>query len=153
MGVRIARGRTRTAPEGADRRRRGDRDSGDRAARASRRLRRHRRQQRRGANGRGEAAMMRFIRSAFVIGRRDFGATVLSKTFIFFLLGPMFPLLFGGVFGSIGARVASQTARPVIAVVPTDWEFGRLSAARDRLASALSDEGVVRLVRFAPEGE
>src|SRR4051812_38162477 len=97
--------------------------------------------------------MMRFIRSAFVIGRRDFGATVLSKTFIFFLLGPMFPLLFGGVFGSIGARVASQTARPVIAVVSTDWEFGRLSAARDRLASALSDEGVVRLVRFAPEGE
>ena len=43
--------------------------------------------------------MMRFIRSAWVIARRDFTATVLSKTFIFFLLGPLFPLLFGGVFG------------------------------------------------------
>ena len=43
--------------------------------------------------------MMRLLRSAFVIARRDFAATVLSKTFIFFLLGPLFPLLLGGVFG------------------------------------------------------
>ena len=50
--------------------------------------------------------MMRFLRSAFVIARRDFSATVLSKAFIFFLLAPLFPLLLGGVFGGIGARVA-----------------------------------------------
>ena len=56
--------------------------------------------------------MMRFLRSAWVIARRDFSATVLSKTFIFFLLGPLFPLLFGGVFGSISARVATQTELP-----------------------------------------
>ena len=43
------------------------------------------------AMGAGEAAMMRFIRSAFVIARRDFAATVLSKTFIFFLLGAAVP--------------------------------------------------------------
>ena len=61
--------------------------------------------------------MMRFLRSAFVIARRDFSATVLSKAFIFFLLGPLFPLLLGGVFGGIGARVATQTERPVVAVV------------------------------------
>ena len=61
--------------------------------------------------------MMRFIRSAFVIARRDFAATVLSKAFIFFLLGPLFPLLFGGVFGGIGAKVASQTEQPVVAVI------------------------------------
>ena len=60
--------------------------------------------------------MMRFLRSAYVIARRDFAATVLSKTFIFFLLGPLFPLLLGGLFGGIGARVASQTERPSIAV-------------------------------------
>ena len=39
----------------------------------------------------GAGAMMRFIRSAFVIARRDFAATVLSKAFIFFLLGPAVP--------------------------------------------------------------
>ena len=61
--------------------------------------------------------MMRFIRSAFVIARRDFSATVLSKTFIFFLLAPLFPLLMGGVFGGIGARVATQAEKPVVAVI------------------------------------
>ena len=95
--------------------------------------------------------MMRFVRSAFVIARRDFSATVLSKTFIFFLLGPLFPLLFGGLFGSISARVASQTERPVIAVVGPRAEFERLHAARQQMASAMGDENLVRLVGFSPE--
>ena len=41
---------------------------------------------------------MNRTKAAFVIARRDFTATVLSKTFFFFLLGPLFPLLLGGVF-------------------------------------------------------
>ena len=64
--------------------------------------------------------------AAFVIARRDFTATVLSRTFFFFLLGPLFPLLLGGVFGGIGARVASQTAQPVVAVVMNPQEFAAL---------------------------
>jgi ABC-2 type transport system permease protein len=95
--------------------------------------------------------MIRFIRSAFVIGRRDFGATVLSKAFIFFLLGPLFPLLLGGVFGGIGARVATQTGRPVVAVVSGDADFAKLAAAQSQLAQALSDGSVVTLVHAAPE--
>ena len=78
--------------------------------------------------------MIRFIRSAFVIARRDFGATVLSKTFVFFLLAPLFPLLMGGVFASIGARVATQSARPVVAVISSEKDFERLSIAREGLA-------------------
>jgi ABC-2 type transport system permease protein len=95
--------------------------------------------------------MMRFLRSAFVVGRRDFSATVLSKTFIFFLLGPLFPLLFGGVFGSIGARVAAQTERPVVAVVASRAEFARLAAARAQMADAIGDEALVKLVGYSPE--
>ena len=95
--------------------------------------------------------MMRFLRSSFVIARRDFSATVLSKAFIFFLLGPLFPLLLGGVFGGIGARVATQTQRPVIAVVSDEREFERLAAARDELAEALADGSVVKLVHHAPQ--
>ena len=95
--------------------------------------------------------MIRLLRSAFVIARRDFGATVLSKAFIFFLLAPLFPLLFGGVFGSIGARVASQSERPVIAVVASDADFAKLSKARDRLADALDPSSVSGLVHYAPE--
>ncbi|MGE5563003.1 MAG: ABC transporter permease [Bacillota bacterium] len=95
--------------------------------------------------------MMRFIRSCFVIARRDFGATVLSKAFIFFLLAPVFPLLFGSLFGGIGATIANRTARPVIAVVSSDADYDRISAAREQLAQALGDSAVVKLVRYAPQ--
>jgi len=97
--------------------------------------------------------MMRFLRSAWVIARRDFSATVLSKTFIFFLLGPLFPLLFGGVFGSISARVATQTEQPVIAVMFRDQDFERLSAARARLQAAMEGSNIVRFVHEAPLGD
>jgi len=95
--------------------------------------------------------MMRFLRSAFVIARRDFSATVLSKAFIFFLLGPLFPLLLGGVFGGIGARVASQTEQPIVAVVASEPDWDRLSAARDQLGQALDPGSLVKLIHYAPE--
>ena len=94
--------------------------------------------------------MMRLLRSAYVIARRDFAATVLSKTFIFFLLGPLFPLLLGGLFGGIGARVATQTARPVVAVIGTDPEFSRYSVARNALAEAMGEQQVVKLIYVPP---
>ena len=97
--------------------------------------------------------MMRFLRSAFVIARRDFAATVLSKAFIFFLLAPLFPLLMGGVFGGIGARVATETERPVIAVIAARAEFERLAAARDQLAEAIGDQSVVTLAGYTPESD
>ena len=95
--------------------------------------------------------MKRFLRSAFVIARRDFSATVLSKTFIFFLLAPLFPAAMGGLFGSIGARVANQTVRPVIAVVAPQKDFARIAAARDQLASAIGDQALVKVVGYSPE--
>jgi ABC-2 type transport system permease protein len=95
--------------------------------------------------------MMKLLRSAYVIGRRDFNATVLSKTFLFFLLGPLFPLLLGGAFGSIGAQVASRTETPVIAVVSSPADFDRISAARQRVADALGEPAVAKLLRYDPE--
>jgi ABC-2 type transport system permease protein len=97
--------------------------------------------------------MMRLIRSAYVIGRRDFAATVLSKAFIFFLIGPLFPLLLGGIFGSIGARVATQTESAVVAVVASDADYDRISAARERVADALAGQMIVKLVHYAPEAD
>jgi ABC-2 type transport system permease protein len=95
--------------------------------------------------------MMRFVRSAFVIARRDFSATVLSKTFIFFLLAPLFPAAMGGLFGGIGARVATQTERPAVAVVVSRAEFQRLEAARDQMTAALGDQAIVRIIGYSPE--
>ncbi|HVI05758.1 MAG TPA: ABC transporter permease, partial [Sphingomicrobium sp.] len=95
--------------------------------------------------------MIRFLRSAFVIARRDFSATVLSKAFIFFLLAPAFPLLLGGEFGSIGARVATQAERPVVAVIAPRAEFERLKGAREQLAGAVGDQSVLVLAGYSPE--
>ena len=97
--------------------------------------------------------MIRFLRSSWVIARRDFAATVLSKAFIFFLLGPLFPLLLGGVFGGIGARVAAQTDRPVVAVVMSPEDGAKIESARTQLAVAMGDQALVRLTFPRPEAD
>ena len=95
--------------------------------------------------------MRKLLRGAFVIGRRDFSATVLSKTFLFFLVGPLLPLLFGAIFGGIGASVAKSRERPVVAVIASQADFARLAAARERVAGAIDPERVIRLARFDPQ--
>jgi ABC-2 type transport system permease protein len=96
---------------------------------------------------------MKLLRSAFVIARRDFTATVLSRAFLFFLLGPLFPVLLGGIFGGIGAKVAVDAPKPVVAVVMSQAEFEALWQARHRLAEATGDKDLVELVGYAPEGD
>ena len=50
--------------------------------------------------------------AAMVIARRDFTAILLSRSFIFFLLGPLFPLIVGGLAGGIGSKVEQTAVRP-----------------------------------------
>jgi ABC-2 type transport system permease protein len=97
--------------------------------------------------------MTRLLRSSWVIARRDFTATVLSKAFIFFLLGPLFPLLLGGVFGGIGAHVASQAEKPVVAVIASPGDFERIDTARNRLAAAIDEDRIIDLVREDPQDD
>ncbi len=97
--------------------------------------------------------MSRLLSAAFVIGRRDFTATVFSKTFLFFLLGPLFPIIIGGVFGGIGANVGRTEARPVIAFIGTADDAALLGEARARVEPALSGDGAVQIRRFAPTGD
>jgi len=73
------------------------------------------------------------VAAAFVIARRDYTATVLSRTFLFFLLGPLFPILIGGLFAGIGARVAAEQEQPRVAVVASAQDFARLAHARTEL--------------------
>ncbi|CAN5201925.1 hypothetical protein BH24PSE1_BH24PSE1_06020 [soil metagenome] len=95
--------------------------------------------------------MTDLFRSAYVIGRRDFAATVYSKAFIFFLIGPLFPVLLGAVFGGIGARVATHAEQPRVAVVGSAEDFARLSDAHQKLSQALGDRPLAELVRVPPE--
>ena len=95
--------------------------------------------------------MRELIRSAFVIGRRDFTATVFSRSFLLFLIGPLFPVLMVVMFGGSGARISSEADKPVIAVVMSQSEFARLNAARGQLAGAFDQAPLVTLSRVAPQ--
>jgi ABC-2 type transport system permease protein len=97
--------------------------------------------------------MTRLFRAAWVVGRRDFTATVVSKAFIFFLITPLFPVLLGGVFGGIGARVASHAEQSRIAIVAPKAEFDRLMAARPKLVQAMGGHSPLELVGVAPEAD
>ena len=90
------------------------------------------------------------IRAAFVIARRDFSATVLSKTFLLFLLGPLFPILLGMGMVGIGAQVGNNRPPPV-AVISSQQDFELLTSARERLSPMVTVEPLVELRYFRPE--
>ncbi|HVH49718.1 MAG TPA: ABC transporter permease [Sphingomicrobium sp.] len=91
------------------------------------------------------------LSSAFVIGRRDFNATVFSKTFLMFLLGPLLPLLFGFVFGGIGARAEKNETPPTVAVISSPADFALLDKARTRFLPLEEGRPLVTLNSVAPE--
>ncbi|URD60447.1 ABC transporter permease [Sphingomonas sp. KRR8] len=97
-------------------------------------------------------SLSRTLQSALVIGRRDYTATVVSRAFLLFLLGPMFPVIFGGLFGSIGASVASRAEQATVVAIATADQGQRLDAARDEVARALAGSEVFRLRIEAPDG-
>ncbi len=97
--------------------------------------------------------MRQLLRSAFVIGRRDVTATVFSKAFLFFLLGPLFPLVIGAIFGGIGGAVVSDAERPVVAVVASEQDYRALAAARTTLSRAVDAVAVVELIHAPPEAD
>jgi ABC-2 type transport system permease protein len=94
--------------------------------------------------------MREIFRSAFVIARRDFTATVFSRAFLFFLLGPLFPVLMVVIFGTIGGLTQSDVERPLVAVVASDSDFRALAEARQRLETAV-DPAVMVELRHVPK--
>ncbi len=87
------------------------------------------------------------LRAALVIARRDYVASVWSRAFILFLIGPLLPIIFGVTFGSVGAKM-QQTASPVIAIIAPQEEANAIADARAKLNKSFG--GVVpdfKLVR------
>lgn len=86
------------------------------------------------------------IRAAFVIARRDFTAIIFSKSFFFFLLGPLFPLIIGLAAGGLGKQVNQDIDRPVIGVALKAVETEKIISARDALAENLGGRTIPELV-------
>ena len=94
--------------------------------------------------------MRELLRAAFVIARRDFTATVLSRTFLLFLLGPFFPVLMIVVFGAVTAPIGSPAERPTVAILASAEDYQAIDQARSRVANALGPVTLVNLQRVEP---
>ena len=96
--------------------------------------------------------MIEKLRAAFVIARRDFVAVIWSKTFIFFLIGPLFPVIVGGLAGGIGAKVQRDMDSPVLGVAMAGGDIDRLAAAHDDLGTRMGDRlpGLLVIRRLEP---
>ncbi|MDE2560762.1 MAG: ABC transporter permease [Sphingomonadales bacterium] len=77
------------------------------------------------------------FRAAMVVARRDFVAVIFSKTFIFFLVGPLFPILVGGLAGGIG-RAAHDMDQPEIGIAMSATDAQAMVAARAAMAGHMA---------------
>ena len=72
--------------------------------------------------------------AARVIAQRDFRAILFSRAFLFFLLGPLFPIIIGVLAGGIGGQVQRDANTRLMAVAMSEADTQALITARARLA-------------------
>ncbi|MFC3098265.1 ABC transporter permease [Alteraurantiacibacter palmitatis] len=91
-------------------------------------------------------------RAAYVVARRDFLAILMSRAFIFFLLGPLFPIVVGALAGGVGAQVQSEAMVARVGIVMDEQDAAAMIAARDALASQVGAT-IPPFVAIAPSPE
>lgn len=72
-------------------------------------------------------------RAAFIIARRDFTAILFSRAFIFFLLGPLFPVAVMALAGSVGAKVQSEATIANVGIAMQADDVDAMLAAGEEL--------------------
>ena len=92
------------------------------------------------------------LQAAFVVARRDFVAILFSRAFIFFLLGPLFPILVGGLAGGIGQKVQQSAGQTDIGVAMAPADVDAMLRAHDALEPQLGPAlpQMVELKRLSP---
>ena len=89
------------------------------------------------------------LEAAWVIARRDFVAVLFSRAFLFFLLGPLFPVFVGGLAGSIGGQVQREAVSVDVGLAMSAEHNAAMIAAHERLAPQLG--GALPALRAVPE--
>ncbi len=92
------------------------------------------------------------LAAAYVVARRDFVAILISRSFIFFLLGPLFPIVVGGLAGGIGQSVKEQADRPELGIAMSAEDVAAMRSAHQRIAGqiGLSMPVLVTVKELAP---
>lgn len=93
----------------------------------------------------GVSRTRRLLQAAAVIARRDYVATVWSRSFVMFLLTPIIAIGFGGLIGSIGGKVDEAAMKPVVAVVAPAEAMPAFRAAQQRLDNRIEGFPSLRL--------
>jgi ABC-2 type transport system permease protein len=93
------------------------------------------------------------LSAAYVIARRDFLALLFSRSFIFFLLGPLFPVVVASLAGGVGDHVRETAQRPQLGVAMSAADVDAMLSARAALSRELDDAVPPMLVlrRLAPD--
>ncbi|HSF12208.1 MAG TPA: ABC transporter permease [Erythrobacter sp.] len=89
------------------------------------------------------------LQATWVIARRDFVAVLFSRAFLFFLIGPLFPVLVGGLAGSIGKTVSEQAVSIEVGLAMSAADNAAMIDARTRLSSQLG--GALPEIIVVPE--
>lgn len=92
------------------------------------------------------------LAAAMVIARRDFTAILFSRSFFFFLLGPLFPVVVGAMAGGVGQHVQESTERPELGIAMAARDVDAMLAAQADLAPRLGSvvPKLVVAARLAP---
>jgi ABC-2 type transport system permease protein len=77
------------------------------------------------------------LEAAWVIARRDFVAVLFSRAFLFFLLGPLFPVIVGGLAGSIGGEVQREAVSIEVGLAMSQQDNAAMIATAERLSPQL----------------
>ena len=100
-------------------------------------------------SGDNQASRLSFFEAAWVVARRDFRAILFSRAFFFFLLGPLFPIVVGGLAGGIGGQVQRDAIVNSVALAMADADNEALLAARQTARETV--DGLPQLVVIEPE--
>lgn len=77
------------------------------------------------------------LEAAWVIARRDFLAVLFSRAFLFFLLGPLFPFIVGGLAGSVTGEVMREADAVVVGVAMNEADTAAMVGAAATLSEQL----------------
>lgn len=92
-----------------------------------------------------------YFEAAWVVARRDFIAVLFSRAFLFFLIGPLFPVLVGGLAGSIGNQVSREAVSVELGLAMSAADNAAMMEARDTLRPQLG--GAMPVLREIPEAQ
>ncbi|HEY0447238.1 MAG TPA: ABC transporter permease [Allosphingosinicella sp.] len=91
--------------------------------------------------------------AAWVIARRDFVATVWSRTFLLFLLAPIIAVGFGVIISTMTEQADIQARQPNVGVLMEPDSAAAVRAANARLAHAVGAFDVPELKLIDPEDD